>query len=117
VRGPGHWGAAFPTLKAHRARFLADLRSAFSRISGHETPSWCPITGPAAHDLWIRSFDTVEELRQALLEFRGTYNATWLIERHEFRPPSAVRQDQLSTAALAVQAASRCPIIRGRYTR
>jgi putative transposase len=51
--------------------------------------------------LWVRTFDTVEELRRALLEFRGAYNATWLIERHGFRPPSAVRQDQLSTAALA----------------
>ena len=51
--------------------------------------------------LWVRSFDTVEELRVALLAFRDTYNATWLIERHGFRPPSAVRQDHLSTAALA----------------
>jgi putative transposase len=51
--------------------------------------------------LWVRSFDSVEDLRQALLEFRETYNATWLIERHGFRPPNAVRQDQLSTAALA----------------
>jgi putative transposase len=51
--------------------------------------------------LWVRSFDTVEELRAALPDFRDTYNATWLIERHGFRPPSAVRQDQLSTAALA----------------
>jgi transposase InsO family protein len=51
--------------------------------------------------LWVRSFDTVEELRRALLEFRETYNATWLIERHGFRPPDAVRRDQLSTAALA----------------
>ena len=51
--------------------------------------------------LWVRTFDTVEELRQALIEFRETYNATWLIERHGFRPPNAVRQDQLSTPALA----------------
>ena len=51
--------------------------------------------------LWVRSFDTIEDLRQALLEFRETYNATWLIERHGFRPPSAVRQDRLSPAALA----------------
>src|SRR3712207_6189749 len=51
--------------------------------------------------LWARTFDTVEDLRQALLGFRETYNATWLIERHGFRPPSAVRQDQLSSAALA----------------
>ena len=51
--------------------------------------------------LWVRTFDTVEELRQALLDFRETYNATWLIQRHGFRTPSAVRQDRLSTAALA----------------
>jgi putative transposase len=51
--------------------------------------------------LWVRTFDTVEELRQALLDFRETYNANWLVERHGFRPPSATRQDQLSPAALA----------------
>ena len=51
--------------------------------------------------LWVRTFDTVEELRQALLDFRETYNATWLIERHGFKPPDAVRRDQLPTAALA----------------
>jgi len=51
--------------------------------------------------LWVRTFDTVEELRQALLQFRDTHNSTWLIERHGFRPPNAVRQTQLSPAALA----------------
>ena len=51
--------------------------------------------------LWVRSFATVEELRQALLAFREAYNATWLIERHGFRPPAAIREEQLSAAALA----------------
>ena len=51
--------------------------------------------------VWLRIFDGVEELWQALLDFRETYNATWLIERHGFRPPVAVRRDQLSTAAIA----------------
>jgi transposase InsO family protein len=51
--------------------------------------------------LWVRTFDTVEELRQALLVFRELYNTTWLIERHGFQPPAAVRQNQLSPAALA----------------
>ena len=51
--------------------------------------------------LWIRTFDTVEDLRRALLEFRETYNTTWLIERHGFRPPSTFRHEQLSAAALA----------------
>ena len=51
--------------------------------------------------LWVRTFDSVEELRRALLSFRETYNATWLIERHGFMPPDAVRAEQLSAAALA----------------
>ena len=51
--------------------------------------------------LWVRSFATVEELRQALLAFREVYNATWLIERHGSRPPDAVRAEQLSAVALA----------------
>jgi transposase InsO family protein len=51
--------------------------------------------------LWVRTFASVEELRQALLEFRETYNSTWLIERHAFRPPAAVREEQLQPAALA----------------
>jgi transposase InsO family protein len=51
--------------------------------------------------LWVRTFDSVEDLRVALLEFREIYNTTWLIERHGFQPPSAVRQQQLSTAAMA----------------
>jgi transposase InsO family protein len=51
--------------------------------------------------LWVRTFETVEQLRLALLDFRKTYNTTWLIERHGFRPPTAIRQDQLSPAAIA----------------
>src|SRR3954449_12881819 len=51
--------------------------------------------------LWVRPFDTVEELRQALLVFRELYNTTWLIERHGFQTPAAMRQNQLSRAALA----------------
>ena len=51
--------------------------------------------------LWVRTFDSVEELRQALLVFREIYNTTWLIERHGFQTPAAVRQNQLSPAARA----------------
>jgi putative transposase len=51
--------------------------------------------------LWVQTFDTLEELRQALLAFQETYHGTWLIERHGFRPPAAVRDEQLSTAAMA----------------
>jgi transposase InsO family protein len=51
--------------------------------------------------LWVQTFNTIEDLRRALLEFRQTYNTTWLIERHGFRPPSAIRAEQLSPIALA----------------
>ena len=51
--------------------------------------------------LWVRTFDTVEQLRHALIEFRQTYNTTWLIERHGFRPPRAIRTEQLPPAAKA----------------
>ena len=37
--------------------------------------------------LWVRYFKTIEELRQALLAFRETYNTTWLIERHGYLTP------------------------------
>ena len=51
--------------------------------------------------LWIRTFDTVEDLRLALLAFRDTYNTTWLVQRLGYRSPDQVRQDQLSAVAIA----------------
>jgi transposase InsO family protein len=35
--------------------------------------------------LWVRRFETVEELRLALQRFGQTYNETWIIERHGYR--------------------------------
>jgi transposase InsO family protein len=51
--------------------------------------------------LWVRHFETIEELRQALLAFRDTYNSTWLIARHGFQTPAAIRHKHLSFTALA----------------
>jgi putative transposase len=51
--------------------------------------------------LWVRTFETIEELHQALLAFRETYNTTWLIERHGFLTPAQFRQKQLQTSAIA----------------
>ena len=51
--------------------------------------------------LWVRTFESIEELRQALLTFRETYNDTWLIERHGFPTPAQFRHKQLQTAAIA----------------
>jgi hypothetical protein len=43
--------------------------------------------------LWVRNFETVEELRLALLQWQQTYNEHWLIERHGHRTPAQVRRD------------------------
>jgi putative transposase len=51
--------------------------------------------------LWVRTFDTIEQLRCALIDFRELYNTTWLIERHGFRPPASIRAEQLPPAAKA----------------
>ena len=51
--------------------------------------------------LWVRSFETIEELRQALLVFQETYNTTWLIERHGFLTPADFRHKQLQTKPVA----------------
>ena len=51
--------------------------------------------------LWVHTFDTVEDLRCALLAFKDSYNTTWLIGRLGHRTPAAVRRDLLSPAALA----------------
>ena len=51
--------------------------------------------------LWLHTFDTVEDLRRALLDFKETYNTIWLIERLAYRTPAAIRQNQLPPMALA----------------
>jgi hypothetical protein len=51
--------------------------------------------------LWVRRFDTVEELRLALLVFRQTYHQSWIIERHDYRTPAQVRAEQTSARLMA----------------
>jgi putative transposase len=48
--------------------------------------------------LWVRSFNTIEELRVALIEFARRYNETWLVERHGYQTPAQVRGAQLRVA-------------------
>ena len=42
--------------------------------------------------LWVRHFATIEDLRDALLAFKETYNRDWLIERLGYRSPTQARQ-------------------------
>jgi transposase InsO family protein len=51
--------------------------------------------------LWVRRFETVEELRLALQQFRQTYNRSWIIERHGYKTPAQVRADQLGQLPMA----------------
>src|SRR6202008_4114989 len=44
--------------------------------------------------LWVRTFDTIEELRAALIAFATRYNETWLVARHRYRTPAQVRAAQ-----------------------
>jgi transposase InsO family protein len=51
--------------------------------------------------LWVRRFETVEELRLALVAFKRTYNQGWIIERHGYRTPAQVRADQIGQLPMA----------------
>jgi putative transposase len=53
----------------------------------------------------VRHFETIEELRNALLAFRESYNTTWLIQRHGYLSPAAFRRNQLQPTAKAEQRA------------
>ena len=51
--------------------------------------------------LWVRSFETIEELRLALLEFKRTDNEQWMLEKDDYRSPAQVRRDLLGLDAAA----------------
>ncbi len=51
--------------------------------------------------LWVRTFDTVEELRQALLEFKDRFNRHWLLQRHGYATPAQVRAAHTAMAEAA----------------
>jgi hypothetical protein len=44
--------------------------------------------------LWVRHFETVEELRLALLDFAAWDNTHWLVARHGHQTPAQIRADQ-----------------------
>jgi len=51
--------------------------------------------------LWVRTFDTVEELRLALLEFKARFNQHWLLQRHRYATPNQVRAEYAPMAMAA----------------
>ncbi len=49
--------------------------------------------------LWVEHFQTVEDLRLALLAFKDRYNRGWLVQRHGYQSPAAIRARLLQAAA------------------
>ncbi len=51
--------------------------------------------------LWVRTFQTMEELRQALAEFRERYNQRWIVQRLGYLTPQQARQQLLAQGVAA----------------
>jgi putative transposase len=51
--------------------------------------------------LWVRDFTTLEELAQALEEFRQRYNDHWLVERLSFQSRGRLGERLLALEAVA----------------
>ncbi len=51
--------------------------------------------------LWVRTFDTVEDLRVARQEFKELHNSQWLVRKHGHRTPAQVRASFNTSAAAA----------------
>ena len=62
---------------------------------------WVSIRTLKENFLWVRSFETIEELRLALLEFKKTYNEEWMLEKYDYRSPAQVRRDLVGLDAAA----------------
>jgi len=47
--------------------------------------------------LTVKTFDTVEQLRRALLEWAELYNERWMIQRHGYLSPAQRRREYYAT--------------------
>jgi hypothetical protein len=60
--------------------------------------------------LWLKTFETVEDLRLALHAFQRQYNETWLMGRQGYKAPAQVRHAQRCALAEAASFEVRkCP--------
>jgi len=51
--------------------------------------------------LWVKTFRTAEDLRQAVADWVAVYNERWLIERLGHRSPAGARRDRVALRASA----------------
>jgi transposase InsO family protein len=49
----------------------------------------------------VKTFRSIEELRQALAEFRERYNQRWIVQRLGYLTPAQARQQLLALGAAA----------------
>lgn len=110
----GHDMAAGVTLRHdHGSQFISDIFQDDLRFLGIESsPSY--VREPQGNGvaerfvrtlkenlLWVRHFDTVEELRQSLLAFKEIYNRQWIVGRHGYKTPAQVREVQCEPLKVA----------------
>ena len=50
--------------------------------------------------MWVKTFDTIEQLRTALVEFATRYNETWLVARHGYKTPAKIRAIQMNARSV-----------------
>ena len=75
-------------------------RDGGGRPSGAVVVAVDPRRARAAAQLWGRTFDTAEELRRALIEFKEEYNRRWILQRRGYTTP-------IETALAALQRVAR----------
>ena len=51
--------------------------------------------------LWPRSFESIEELRQALSDFKRFYNHNWLMGKYGNKTPAEIRREKLLESGLS----------------
>ena len=65
--------------------------------------------------LWVRRFDTIEELRFALHRFKETYNHAWIVERHGYQTPRPSERRSSRRFRPSHEPATRCLKTVDRY--
>src|SRR3954467_10815573 len=112
-RSPAVWQCATITAPSNGSQYMSDhFQKELAFLGIESSPAF--VRSPEGNGcaerfirtlkenlLWVRAFETVEELRQALLAFRETYNTIWLVERHVFLSPAEYRKRQLQSLAQA----------------
>ena len=67
--------------------------------------------------LWVRTFESIEDLQQALAYFWKIQRERWLIEHHEHRSPAQFRRDRLDSGPIVAQPQNTCLTNRGPHSK